>query len=191
MSQYILANNILFSDPLQGSVLMRAGKTVDTAVYSLTTLRAASAILYPVNSATSARALRLVHDYRDRGDGGPQLDKGDQVGPYTSPPSSPVTFASVTHATSPYQAQPTDVYVEADVTGGTVTVDLQTAPVSLQEITIKNSAGDASVNPITVVAAGSAQVEDPNNPGTLASSVTIRVAGASVLWTFDGTNWRL
>ncbi len=104
---------------------------------------------------------------------------------------TPTTAATVTHAMSPYVARFSDVLIPVDVSGGVVTVKFEVSPVTgAFEHTVKNEAGDASVNVITVDGNGK-NVEDPNAPGTFAATVPVKVTGAAVAWRFNGTRWDL
>ena len=94
----------------------------------------------------------------------------------------------VAFAQSPALLLATDRLIEVDVTGGAVTVNMDAAPVAREIHEIANTAGDASVNNITVGGNGKT-VEDPNNLGTFAANVTIRVKGAEVTWEYDGAKW--
>ena len=51
---------------------------------------------------------------------------------------------------------------------------------------------DCATHPITVNASGAGEsIEDPNAPGTFRASVSLTANGCSVMWIFDGTNWKL
>jgi hypothetical protein len=81
--------------------------------------------------------------------------------------------------------------INSDNSGGTTIVNFELGPTTGQIHTVKNSAGDASVNNITVQPAGGASIEDPNNPLSFNATAVIKVKGAAVQFTFDATRWEI
>lgn len=61
---------------------------------------------------------------------------------------------SVNSAASPYTVLSSDLFILVDVTGGVVTINMPNTPVVGRWVTIKNSAGNASTNNITVTTPG-------------------------------------
>lgn len=77
---------------------------------------------------------------------------------------------------------------------GTTVVNMPPTPSSTvvagMRTLVFDDQNNASNNNITVNGNGS-NVEDPNAPGTFASSVTIKVASMSVMWVYDGAKWKV
>lgn len=67
---------------------------------------------------------------------------------WASPPS--YSYTTVTSAMSPYTVTSTDMYLGVDTTSGPVTINLQNADVVARNFTVKDKAGNASVNNITI-----------------------------------------
>jgi hypothetical protein len=65
-----------------------------------------------------------------------------------------VAYTQVTNAMSPYAVVATDYYLGADVTAGTVTVQLPNAPATGRIFAVKDVIGNAAVNNITVTTVG-------------------------------------
>lgn len=103
-----------------------------------------------------------------------------------------MTIATVNTSNSPYTVQSTDIVIECDVTGGPVTVVFENTPLTANMHTVKNTAGDSSINPITVSGVTSSKsIEDINSPGTFPAgkTTTIKQKGGAGTWLYDGTRW--
>jgi hypothetical protein len=57
-------------------------------------------------------------------------------------------------------------------------------------IYVADTGGAASTSPITI-SGGGANIEQPQTPGTFASSVTLSVNYGAVVWAFNGTVWKI
>jgi hypothetical protein len=184
-TKYVLENPTYID---ASGIPLRPGRVCDASVDNITLIQAQGGILTPQASDpdASARAARLQSAQTTRGQG----NYPDPRAPAWLPPvtSANATSALVTHTTSPYTASPTDRLIECDVSAGTVTVNMEASPVTLSVHEVKNSAGDASINIITVSGNGN-NIEDPNTPLSFGATATIRVQGGFVTWRFDGTRW--
>jgi len=67
-----------------------------------------------------------------------------------------INFTSVNHASSPYTVLTTDYYLSCDVTAGTITLLLPNAPTAGSNWIVKDLAGLAGTNNITVTTVGGA-----------------------------------
>jgi hypothetical protein len=87
--------------------------------------------------------------------------------------------------------QPSDVLTNVDVSGGPQTRTFDGAPSQFEVHTIKVSAGNSAIAPVTVNGNGK-NLEDPNSPGVYGPSVQIKSGpGAAVTWQYDGTRWEI
>lgn len=107
-------------------------------------------------------------------------------------PTLPTVPATLTNASAQYTILATDSLIRVDVSGGALAgAILMPATPSAGELhTVKNIAGNAAVQPFTVSGNGN-NIEDPNNAQTFGATASMRVQGASVTWTFDGTRWAM
>lgn len=86
-----------------------------------------------------------------------QLQAEITTGSATPPAIVPT---SVTFAMSPYTVQPTDYLLEVDTTGGAVTIQTQaSATRGNKPFTVKDIAGNAAVNAISIVRAGAETID--------------------------------
>lgn len=68
--------------------------------------------------------------------------------------SATFNYTAVNFAASPYSATATDFYLGVDATGGAVTIRLPNAPVTGRSFVVKDNAGIAATNNITVTTVG-------------------------------------
>lgn len=95
-------------------------------------------------------------------------------------------IATVNHAASPFQATAATVYIPVDPTGGTTVIVAPVKPAAGQVFFV--SAITTSTNAVEVnINGGEAGVfiEDPSNPGSFASSVTVQGIGGVAGWKYD------
>lgn len=74
--------------------------------------------------------------------------------------SETVNYTSVNHAASPYVVLATDYYLGVDVSAGVVTIQLPNAPSTGRVFVVKDKAGDAATNNITVTTVGGVDLID-------------------------------
>lgn len=105
------------------------------------------------------------------------------------------TAASLTAASAQYTVLATDTLVECDVSGGALSggspILMNATPTLGARVTVKNTVGDASIQPILLNANGKT-MEDPNMPGVQtysAGNVAIKVRGAAITWAYDGAKF--
>jgi hypothetical protein len=85
--------------------------------------------------------------------------------------------------TTPYVVLSTDQFLGVDTTASAITVKLPNAPATGRVFTIKDYAGNANVNAITITTVGGTVTIDGNTSYTLISTYS------SVDVLFDGTNY--
>jgi len=82
------------------------------------------------------------------------------------------------------------------VTRDELTIEVSTAGITLtlfpivKRITVKDKTGAANPN-ISITTTNGAQLEDPNSPGVLATTVTIQVPSQAVTWQSNGTSFSI
>jgi|ERR1700761_2181681 len=86
---------------------------------------------------------------------------------------------------SPFVPGPTDTFIGVDGSDGQVSASFPANPAPGQEYTVKDSFGQAGLNPILVPCVSPNEAEDPNNPGNYAPSVAITSQGGCARWKFD------
>lgn len=101
----------------------------------------------------------------------------------------------VTNSTSPAQLSSTVQCASCDTFTGATTVYLPISPTPGLMVAVFDSDNDANTHNITVTTtAGNIPIEDPGNPGSYPSTVTLNVANISVLWIWDtsyGGEWQI
>jgi hypothetical protein len=100
----------------------------------------------------------------------------------------------VTHS-SPGTFTSSYAHASCATTGGTISVTAPTVATLPSSglgwrIYVSDDGGSAITNPITV-SGGGINIEDPQNPGTFSSSVTIQQNWSSWGWYYNGTHWKL
>lgn len=84
--------------------------------------------------------------------------EADIVASGSTPPA--ITPTAVNFAMSPYTVQPTDYLLEVDTTGGAVVIQTQaSASRSNRPFTVKDIAGNAAVNAISVLRTGAETID--------------------------------
>jgi hypothetical protein len=94
-------------------------------------------------------------------------------------------YTSVAIGASPYSALATDYYISCVSSGGAITIKLPNAPTTNRLFIIKDNAGDASVNNISVTTVGGAVTIDGQTTYTLAGNY------GSINLLFNGTSYEV
>ena len=106
-------------------------------------------------------------------------------------PENGITFATlrINHASNPNLLTTAQSSVLVDVSAGTVSLGLPGQGMTAVQdgflLTIKNSVGDASVNPITVNAFGGQLVESITSPGIYLTSIPMNILSQSITLQYD------
>ena len=114
-------------------------------------------------------------------------DQG-QLGTQALPSPTPINIIPITpvnNAASPYTVLITDQYLQVDVSGGAVTIELPNAPATGQIFTIKDSTGNAGTSNITVTTVGGAVTIDG------ATSFVMNSNYQAIDLIFDGTAYEV
>ena len=187
MSLYVLGNDV----NVRG-VRLRAGKTIDTAQYSLADLNAVGAILVPTSATGAvARGATLQQLTRSAQDAQTEVaQKIDQVSPFIATPgSSPGTssHAYVTNASSPYQIQATDDLVLGDnsSSGAVIAAKMPAAPTPGERHTAKWWKSQSPVAGSMTVDGNGNQIESwsaSNGNTSLGATASITLIGGEATW---------
>lgn len=94
-------------------------------------------------------------------------------------------YTGIVFADSPYTVLSTDYYISADVTGGAITVRLPNAPTTGRAFVVKDKAGLAATNNITVTTVGGAVNIDG------ATSFVMNTAYESIQLIFNGSTYEV
>lgn len=94
-------------------------------------------------------------------------------------------YTQVLIGASPYTALVTDYYISAVSSGGAITIKLPNAPTTNRLFIIKDNAGDASVNNISVTTVGGAVTIDGQTTYTIAGNF------GSINLLFNGTSYEV
>ena len=111
-----------------------------------------------------------------------------QLGTQALPSPTPINIIPITpvnNAASPYTVLITDQYLQVDVSGGAVTIELPNAPATGQIFTIKDSTGNAGTSNITVTTVGGAVTIDG------ATSFVMNSNYQAIDLIFDGTAYEV
>ena len=106
----------------------------------------------------------------------------DQLASGSAGSGGAAAVRSITVSDSPFTADADDTMILVDSSGGAVTVVLPTKAAD-RRITVKDSAGSATTNPITVQSGGSGELIDEE------ANFVIDVNRAAVSFVCDGSHW--
>jgi hypothetical protein len=90
----------------------------------------------------------------------------------------------------PQTLSPTEQVAGCQTSAGTTAVNMYATPIAGTKALIFDDQNNAANHNIAVNGSGS-NVEDPNSPGTFASSIAIKVNSQAVTWAYDGTQWKV
>lgn len=96
-----------------------------------------------------------------------------------------MTVTPLDDTDSPYTVLGTDEYLSCDVSGGTLTIELENAPSTGRVVKIKDAGGDAATNNISVTTAGGVVTID----GSTTYTMNTNYQAISVL--FNGTSYEV
>jgi len=104
---------------------------------------------------------------------------------FQAPAPGNLTITSIINTDSPYTVLSTDIYIKADSTSGAITVRLANAPTTGRVVYIKDYAGTAGTNNITITTVGGAV----NIDGATSYVMSSAYQSASIV--FDGSTYEV